>query len=35
MDKLSDELLAIVFGGVPWKERLRCRAVCRRWYGVL
>jgi hypothetical protein len=34
-DSLSNELLWMIFERVPWCDRLRCRAVCQRWYGVL
>ena len=35
MDRLPNDLLYEVFLRVPWKSRLRCRVVCRRWLGVL
>jgi len=34
-DALPDELTAIVLASVPWRDRLRCAAVCRSWERVL
>ena len=34
-DALPDELAAIVLASVPWRDRLRCAAVCRSWERVL
>jgi hypothetical protein len=35
MDALPDELVDLVLRRVPWRDRLRCAAVCRRWHGAL
>ena len=34
MDRLPDELLRIVLAYMPWKDRVRCGAVCRNWLDV-
>ena len=35
MDALPDELVDMVLRRVPWRDRLQCAAICRRWHGVL
>ena len=35
LDALPLDLLRLVFSYVPWRDRMRCRAVCRRWLGAL
>ena len=35
IDRLPDELLALVFAAAPAPDRLRCEQVCKRWREVL